>query len=67
MSIRRRIFKQGNSLVLSLPAHVVNEVGAKRGDYFNVTVVDRKWIVLSVASANSTLSEPAETIRLPPV
>lgn len=46
MPIMRRVYKQGNSLVVSIPLWMLEEIGAKRGDPVNIMVVAKKKITI---------------------
>ncbi len=47
MTIKRRIFRQGNSLVISIPIWMIEGIGLKKGDYIAMTLEGKKRIVIS--------------------
>jgi len=67
MPVTRRIFLQGNSLVITLPAHILAEVGAEQGDYLALDVVGQKWIVLTLVNKNKSLKGSGHNNRDPTV
>jgi len=46
MPLRRRIYQQGNSLVVSIPLWMLEEIGVKRGDVVQMLVVRKKKITI---------------------
>ena len=46
MPVLRRIWKQGNSDVISIPFYMLEQVGLSRGDYFDVSVISGDSIML---------------------
>lgn len=46
MPMRRRIYQQGNSLVVSLPLWMLEEIGVQRGDLVQIFVVGKKKITI---------------------
>lgn len=47
MSVRRKLWKQGNSLVVSLPDWMLEQNGLKRGDYVDVDCYPGQMITLT--------------------
>jgi antitoxin component of MazEF toxin-antitoxin module len=47
----RRIFKQGNSQVISIPGYALAELGLDVGDYFIMEVLGTKGIYLTPRTA----------------
>jgi len=46
----RKIFRTGNSAVISLPRHVLESVGLELGDEVTITAdPERRWIVVAPA------------------
>lgn len=37
--IRKRIYQQGNSCVVSIPRYMLEELGARLGDYLEIDVI----------------------------
>lgn len=46
MALKRRIYQQGNSLVVSLPLWMLEEIGVQRGDMVKILVVSKKKIII---------------------
>lgn len=46
MPLKRRIYQQGNSLVVSLPLWMLEEIGVSRGDEVKILVVQKKKITI---------------------
>jgi len=46
MPTQRRIYQQGNSLVISIPMWMLETIGLKKGDYIAMTVEGKKKIVI---------------------
>lgn len=51
--VYRRLFKQGNSLVFSVPGYMLDKAGVGRGDYFMIEQRNDGVIVLTGATAQS--------------
>ena len=47
----RRIFRQGNSQVISIPSYALAELGLDVGDYFIMEVLGTKGIYLTPRTA----------------
>lgn len=54
MPVLRRIWKQGNSDVISIPFYMLAQVHIGRGDYFEVSVISDDAIML-VAKRKETV------------
>ena len=52
MAIYRKIFRQGNSLALTLPQWMIDQQGVKCGDYFQVESFPDQMITLTGKSAD---------------
>jgi len=48
--IRKRIYVQGNSIVVGFPRYLLEEVGARIGDSFEIRVVGPGKMMLEVRS-----------------
>jgi len=46
MAVTRRIFKQGNSKVISIPEYVLDYCDMKEGDYFQISVIPGPAVLL---------------------
>jgi antitoxin component of MazEF toxin-antitoxin module len=57
MPIYRRIFKTGNSVVISLPAYVLDQQGVEVGDYFIVKSQPDVGVFLRPAKAEEKNSD----------
>lgn len=49
MVLRRRIFKQGNSLVVAVPAYMWAEIGCEIGDKVDITPIPGRMITIELA------------------
>jgi len=47
MAIRRRIYKQGGSLVISIPDWAWKLIGLKRGDYVDVEAYPNQMLTVT--------------------
>lgn len=46
MALKRRIYQQGNSLVVSLPLWMLEEIKVQKGDVVKISVVNKKKIII---------------------
>ena len=47
MPRRRRIYKQGNSKVISVPQHILDHLSIEVGDYFEISIVSSTSALLT--------------------
>ncbi len=53
MAIHRRVYKQGNSLVVSLPGWMLEELGIGKADYFKIEYSKSGYLKLTPVSSES--------------
>lgn len=51
MANRRRIYKQGNSKVISVPQHILDHLGIEVGDYFEISIISSATALLTAIPA----------------
>lgn len=51
MGKRRRIYRQGNSKVISIPQHILDHLGIEVGDYFELAIVSTTAALLTAVPA----------------
>ena len=49
--LRRKIFKQGNSLVVAIPDYVLAQIGVTDGDYLIIEAMGSKGLFMSPQTA----------------
>lgn len=60
MSVYRRIFKQGNSLVVALPSYMVEACGVQSGDYFYIEQIPGPCLKFTGSSCASVAALSAQ-------